>query len=397
MLSGVSPFLQSIAALPQATEVQPGQTYSAVVRVQNSALVMVSGQLLIPLDEGSGLVPGQRVSFQLNPSTTGLKLSITPESVASSAGASPPAPSLDRILTPILESLGKLGLAHRIHGAIPRYAPTTSTTLQPLLMVLLSERALGTDLAQFSQLLSSVASQGALGQGTAQAIAQWLGLVPPTGSEAWRAILLRSREEQSAAARIAASLKTETGQTGLSGLKESAAALAGRLLADTDFLQALDKEDLEPFKALAHRIQERATGADLQNLRSLDQSYQFLELPVPESNGFHRAQLHTFQDKSGPGREIGAPVHRTVLDLETTQLGALWVTLRSTGNQCACQFRVEDSAVTDLLQSEAPALEAALTAAGFAGATVSAVLWNGNREEALIALLAPYQKLDLDA
>jgi hypothetical protein len=35
--------------------------------------------------------------------------------------------------------------------------------------------------------------------------------------------------------------------------------------------------------------------------------------------------------------------------------------------------------------------------AGFAKATVTATLWDGNRDEALITLLAPYQKLDLEA
>jgi hypothetical protein len=398
MVSGIPQFFQSIAALPVAKSIQPGQTYAAVVRLQDNVLMLTSGRLQIPLDDGTGLLPGQRVTFQLTTTVSGAQLTITPDSASWTTPGATAQPNLARVLAPILESLGKLELAPRIHGMIPRDAPTTLSSLQPLLTVLLSKRAPGADLDQFSQIIAAAANQSGLGQGTVQAIAQWLGLVPPTDSAAWHALVLRSRAEQAVAARIAAALKAGGDTKGLSSLKESAASLADRLLSDPALLQSLkDDGDLEPFKALASRIQERAMGAELQNLRALDQSYQFIELPVRESHGFNRAQIHTFQDSSGPGRENGAAVYRTVLDLDTTQLGVLWVALQSAGNQCGCHFRVEDPEVLALLEGEASALEAALVDAGFAKATVTATLWDGNRDEALITLLAPYQKLDLEA
>lgn len=396
MLSGI-PSFQSISALPVAKDIQPGEVYTGVVRTQNNALVLSSGRLLIPLDDGIGLVAGQRVTFQFNTTPTGLQLAITPQSTDTPSQT--PAPDFGRILAPILESLGKLELGPRIHSILPRELPATSGSLQPLLTALLSQQALGADLDQFTQLVQSAAANpGGLGQGTIQAIAQWLGLVPPTDRAAWHALLLRSREEQSAAARIAASLKPGADSTALGALKESAVSLATRLLDDPAFLQSL-KEDgqLEPFKALAQRIQERVTGVELQNLRGLDHGYQFLELPVSESHGFHRAQIHNFQEKSGQGKESGTAVHRTVLDLDMTQLGALWISLQRTGDQCACQFRVADPEVAALLESEGPALEAALAEAGFASVSVTTLLWDGNREDALIRLLAPFQKLDLEA
>jgi len=397
MLSGIPSFFQSISALPIANDIQPGEVYNGVVRAQNNALVLTSGRIVINLDEGIGLVAGQRVTFQFNSTPTGLQLAITPQTTHASLQSA--SPDFGRMLAPILESLGKLELAPRIQGILPRELPATSSSLQPLLTVLLSEQGLGTDLDQFSQIVTSAAANpGGLGQGTIQAIAQWLGLLPPTDRAAWQALLLRSREEQSAAARIAASLKPGASSSGLATLKESAASLATRLLDDPAFLQSL-KEDgqLEPFKALAQRFQERATGVDLQNLRGLDQSYQFLELPVGEAHGFHRAHVHNFQEKSGQGKEGGPAVYRTVLDLETTQLGALWISLQRTGNQCACQFRVADPEVAALLESEGPTLKAALTEAGFTSVSVSTLVWDGNREDALIRMLAPFQKLDLEA
>ena len=394
MLSGVPAFFQNISSFPMAREIHPGQAYAGVVRAQDDVMIIVSGRLQIPLDEGSGLVPGQKVTFQLTTTPAGAQITISPELAA---GAAPNSPTPASALTPILEALGKLELAQRIHGAIPRHAPTTDAALRPLLTVLLAEQGLGADLDQLARTLTAVAPQLSPGQGAALAIAQWLGLVPASDSAAWRTLLLRSREEQSVAARIAASIKSESSSGDLGALKKSAAALASRLLSDPEFMHAL-KEDakLDPFKALAQRLQDRSTGADLQNLRSLDQSYQFLEIPVAESQGFRRAQLHTFEEKSGPARPPGSSVHTTVLDLETTHLGALWVSLQSAGPQCTCHFRVEDPAVAELLSKEAAALESSLADAGFGRAAVSATLWNGNREDALIAMLAPYQKLDLE-
>lgn len=397
MLSGLPSFFQTISALPVAKDIQPGEVYTGVVRAQNNALVLSSGRLLIPLNDGIGLVAGQRVTFQFNSTPTGLQLAITPQ--ANNAPIQSANPDLGRILAPILESLGKLELGPRLQGILPRELPMTSGSLQPLITVLLSKQALGADLDQFTQIVHSAAvNPGGLGQGTIQAIAQWLGLVPPTDRAAWHALLQRSREEQAAVARIAASLKPGADSSVLASLKESAASLATRLLDDPAFLQSL-KEDgqLEPFKALAQRMQDRATGVDLQNLRGLDQAYQFTELPVREAHGFHRAQIHNFQEKSGQGKESGTAVHRTVLDLDMTQLGALWISLQRTGDQCACQFRVADPEVAALLESEGPALEAALAEAGFASVSVTTLLWDGNREEALIRLLAPFQKLDLEA
>jgi hypothetical protein len=396
MLSGIPSFFQSISALPMAKDIQPGEVYAGVVRLQNSALVLSSGSLLIPLDGGSGLTVGQRVNFQFNSTPTGLQLAITPQTANAPTQAT--SPDLSRVLAPILETLGKLELAPRIQSILPRELPATSGSLQPLLTVLLSKQALGADLDQFSQIVASVpANSGGLAQSTIQAIAQWLGLLPPTDRAAWHALLLRSREEQMAAARIAALLKPGADTTTLATLKESAASLATRLLDDPAFLKSL-KEDgqLEPFKALAQRFQERATGVDLQNLRGLDQAYQFIELPVREAHGFHRAQLHNFRENTGQGKESGTGVSRTVLDLKMTQLGALWVSLQRRGEQCTCEFRVADPEVAALLQSEGPNLEAALAEAGFSSATVTTLLWDGSREEALIRMLAPFQKLDLE-
>lgn len=397
MLSGIPSFFQTLSALPLGRHLQAGETYTGVVRAQDNTLVLAAGRLLIPLDEGIGLVAGQRVSFQFNTTPKGPQLTITPQTTAPLAQNS--TPDLGRVLAPILESLGKIALGPRIQGMIPRELPATSGSLQPLLTVLLSERALGADLEQFSQILqSSTANPGGLGQGTVLAIAQWLGLVPPTDRAAWHAFLLRSREEQAAAARIARSLKPGGESSSFTALKESAASLAARLLDDPAFLHLLKEEgQLEPFKALAQRIQERVLGADLQNLRGIDQAYHFLELPVSEAQGFHRAQIHNFQEKSGQGKEEGAHVYRTVLDLEMTQLGALWIALQRTGDQCACQFRVAAPEVAALLESEGPALEAALTETGHASVSVTVSVWDGNREEALLRLLSPFQKLDLEA
>ena len=286
MLSGLPSFFQTISALPVAKDIQPGEVYTGVVRAQNNALVLSSGRLLIPLDDSIGLVAGQRVTFQFNATPTGLQLAITPQ--ASNAPAQTAAPDLGRILAPILESLGKLELGPRLQGILPRELPATSGSLQPLLTVLLSKQTLGADLEQFSQIVTSAAtSPGGLGQGTLQAIAQWLGLVPPTDRAAWHALLLRSRDEQAAAARIAASLKPGADSRGLSALKDSAASLATRLLDDPAFLQPEERGAV------------RAAGAGVRRAGVRDRSGAERERPPEAADGGRGSDL---RDRAGHRR-----------------------------------------------------------------------------------------------
>lgn len=397
MLSGSVPLLvQPISAFPQAASLQPGQRYGAVVREHQQGLALAAGRLLIPLPEGAGLSAGQRVLIEVLPGPGGPQLSISPEAGATAkAPAGPPSPI--QALLPLLEALGRLDLAPRIHATLPRHLPGSGGHLGTLVQLLLSSEGLATDLETLARLLNTARDSGGLPSTLTGPVSKWLALVPGGAADEWHALILRTREVQGAIARIAASLKGGATAAPPDALKESTASLVSRLLADPAFAQWLDERgELDTFKSLAQRIQERAGGAELQNLRNLDQSYQFLDLPVPERLGFQRAQIHAFGGDAAGGRHPKNAIHRTVLDLELSHLGAVWVAVQSAGAACTCHFDVEDPEVATLIEAEAPALSEALRAAGYARAEVTAGLWDGDRARALLTLLAPYQKLDLE-
>ena len=126
------------------------------------------------------------------------------------------------------------------------------------------------------------------------------------------------------------------------------------------------------------------------------QPYQFLELPVREADGFRRAHIHSFSEKGGGPNAPQTPTHRTVLDIETTRLGPLWIALHAAEGHCACRIKAVEHEVAALMRNEADALRESLQGAGYQNASVTVEPWDGNREEAVYQLLAPYQKLDLE-
>lgn len=397
MLSGgIPPTPHSAPHSAQSQSLQPGQTYSGVVRVHQGALVAQLAGAQLPLPEGAGLAPGQRIAVHILASGSAVQFEVAP----APASAAPPQSgesALTALLRPLLQALGKLDQAPRAASLLPPQFPATGGSLQPLLTVLLADRGLGQDLQQLQQLLAGATARGGLAPDTISAIAQWIGLTPGATAETWQGLLERARAERAAAARIAQSLGPRGNAAGLAGLRDSAAALVQRLLNDAGFLNTLrERGELDPFRALAGRIQEHARGADLQNLRSLDQPYQFLELPVREDTGFRRAHVHSFSDARSGSRSGRDTVYQTVLDLDMTWLGPLWIGLRAVGSQCACRVRTTSPEVIALFEAEAPSLRDSLAKAGFPDATITAELWDGNRGDTLIELFAPFQKLDLE-
>lgn len=396
MLAGNVPgATPAIVALPPNSALLPGQNFTALVRAQNEGLLLQLGAQQIPLPEGVALVAGQRVAVRIIGAGEALRLEITPQPAAPAPAAA--APGLETLLRPVLQALGKLDLASRASGLVPQHLPPSPASLQPLLTVLLSNQGPGRDLQQLQQILAAATAAGTVPADLAASVAQWLGLAPAAENAWWRGLLERARAERAAATRIAQSLGSGKPAPSLAAARDGAASLATRLLADTGFETWLREQGgLEPFRALEQRLQDRAQGGDLQNLRALNQPYQFLELPLREGDGFLRAHVHSFSD----GKRASAPdpdaVHRTILDLETTQLGPLWIAIQAAGSQCACRFRTIHPDVVELVQAEAAGLREALVALGYQEATVSAESWDGNRDEAVLHLFAPYRKLDLE-
>ncbi len=377
-----------------ANALPPGKTFAAVVRSQPQGLFTTIGAIQIPLDAGVGLEEGQRILIQVQRQGDGIRLDIRPQST-SAAGQSP---SISTILASLLRAEGRTELARQGATILPRQTPANAATIQAFVTTLLSDRGTGQDLLQLQQFITSATSQGVLSPDVGTALSPWLALTALADAAAWQDLVRRARSEREAIARLAQRLGgTQTG-TSLADLKESIRTLTKRLMTDEQFQQWLRSNgSADDFKALADRTLERATGRDVQNLRSLDQSYQFLELPITEKQGFKRLQMHLFSESKGESTPQKNPVHRTVLDLELTRLGPLWIDLSAHGQRCTCTIEAAASELVEEITNVATDLETALTALGYTNVRVQASLMNGSRESALIALLAPFKALNLEA
>ncbi|MBX3179272.1 MAG: flagellar hook-length control protein FliK [Candidatus Hydrogenedentes bacterium] len=400
-----------VTPAPPHAALYTGQTHSALIRLLDGALVAHTGPLSIPIPPDSGLREGQRVILTVRAAANGVQIEIRPvaphaaptatatsaqATAATSPGAAPAATTLSGAIQPVLEALGRTDLAPRIPAVLPPALPATAQAIEPVVRALLADRGAAQALGQFQQVLAALQPEGVLPPDLAASVTRWLGLDSDRPA-AWRALLDQARAEHHAAARIARAIASPAARAELAALRDSAASLAQRLLDDPAFRAlATERGQLQNFQEAANRLAEHTRGADLQNLRSLDQPYQFLSLPVRESGGFFRADLHLFGEGGAQGRGRRGQPAQAILDLDTTRLGPLWVALRAAGTHCACHIRAADPGVAAHLAESAPALREALATAGYPDADVTVEAGDGDRIEALIHLLAPYQKLDLE-
>lgn len=373
-----------------------GQRYSGVIRAQPDGLAAIVAGLKLPLDADSGLQAGQRVHVQVQAHGKHLQLTLQ--------AAPPPEGKVGRtggqaaLLQAVLQQVGHPELEPPLAALLPRQAPQSAEAIQALVTSLLVERGTGRDLQQLQQLLSQATQQGVLSPDSGAVLSPWLSLTALADAKDWYDLLRRARSERNAAARLAQVIRGEAPMGALATLKESLASITRQLLNDHVFQTWLRSQGLEePFRALTERSAERALGSDVQNLRALDQSYQFMELPLGEEQGFRRLQLHLFSEEASKHAASHHPLHRTVLDLELSRLGPMWIDLRAQGTQCSANFQVMTATLADQLNQSADELREGLAEVGFPHAKLSARPWDGDREAALLALLSPYQGLDLDA
>lgn len=380
-----------------ASALQPGQSYHAVVRAYPDGLAAHIGRIQIPLEGATGLQAGQRINIQVQQQQHGLQLLIRPsDSQPPVSGNASPAQQAP--LGVILAQLGRPDLANTLPTLVPRNVPASEAALRPLVSTLLALRPTGSDIQQLQQIIAQATSQGVLRADSIQALSPWLALTAVADAAAWEDLVRRARSERAATARLAQVLSGKGSAQSIKSLQESLASLVRRLANDQSLQTWLQGAGLEDaFRGVAERILDRASGAEIQNLRGATQPYQFLDMPLSAELGFHRAQVHLFseQDTQSPGRD--ADFHRTVLDLETSKLGAIWVDLGVRGRACTCTFKLAREDLADIVMDSAVELDESLRGLGYHPVRIRAIGWDGDRESALINLLAPFQPLDLDA
>lgn len=172
----------------------------------------------------------------------------------------------------------------------------------------------------------------------------------------------------------------------------------GRLRRNGPFVEFLRQTGQQTnFDQAAHRVLDRSSGTQLQNLRGLDLPYQFLEIPFPPHAPIRNAQVHIFGEGRGRQQKYDPQNTAVAIDLTTTRLGDLWISLAIHQGVCRCWIRARTSEVVRAVETHASDLADRLSGLGYPGTRVRASLWNGDRLSEVVSLVAQFKEVDFQA
>jgi hypothetical protein len=196
-------------------------------------------------------------------------------------------------------------------------------------------------------------------------------------------------------ARIALAIATGNFEALGESLRSDLEAQLSDLRRDDALLRFLEGSgQLRTFEQAVDRVLERFTGAQLQNLRSLELPYQFLEVPVASGSPFDRIQVHFFGEGRGK-RGFSRTDATVVLDLSMTRLGDVWIALSIARGRCTCRFRAANPAAVQAIRTGKDDLVRALAEAGYPGAQVRVEPWNGDRFNEAAALMRRFSGINV--
>ncbi len=173
--------------------------------------------------------------------------------------------------------------------------------------------------------------------------------------------------------------------------------LRSELLAlknDATFLQlvkAMGKS--KEFDSAADRLIQRLTGEHILNTQQPGASYAFFEIPWADAQ-MTLPQVHIFEDQGGSEQNRRAS-WTVVIDVELSNLGALWIMLTMTGDTCRCSFRAPGEQAVEALRGASREISDAIANIGFSQVEVSAEVSREDRHDALFALSKRFSGVDV--
>jgi hypothetical protein len=369
-----------------------GQTLQSVVQGTADQPFLSLGGARVPLEPALGLTPGQAVQVEVQDNAGQLQLNVTPQAAP---GAAAPMDAVGALVRQALEILGSAPRSEAT-ALLPSLLPQNADAVRQLLSLFVSRGSLGRDLDALAGWLHGAADAGS--EGAAQALA-WLSSFSETESAALANVLRQLSEGRSFEARLAAALGAgDDAEGAFDSVQADLRAWLGGLQDDKTLMAWLRGQgQTRDFDSVVQRVLDRLGGAQLQNLHGVEQPYVFLEVPFPPGNGLEHAQVH-FLSEDGRSKGRFDPGQATVaIDLATTRLGDLWITLHAAGGHCRCDFRATQPDAVQAITDASGELVEALNGAGYTDAVVRASLWDGDRLRAAAALVRPWSGLNVSA
>jgi hypothetical protein len=330
----------------------------------------------LPLPAGTQLAPGTPVEARLVLENGSHQLRIQTRTGPQSAAGPTRNPAL-AILEQVIATLTISVAPEQAAALAPDAGQLPAHVVRAALELLVGRERMGLQFARLAELIDSAVAAGRLPAEMGARLRALARRMQGESAEDFHRLLLSARD----ALRGAASPRPA-----LAPARDP--SIADELVALRD-LVAARRETLGPagdalIKSLDALIQRFDAGR-MQNVRGFELPYQFLEIPLHQSSGFDRAQVHFFGDESGR-RESEPNSTTVVLDLELSRLGSLWIMLHAAGGTCRCVIRASSDSARRTLEDASPLLEAVLRSAGYSSATVQSEPWDGDRIAALSGL-----------
>lgn len=378
--ASVNRFVFKDVALPPGLALRTGAAFPSAVRGESGSLFLFLAGKKFPLPATVPLEPGQRVRVEVARTQPEVVLHIMPRPRKQNGFQKTPDP-LTELLPRLLQQLGGT-LPSTAAGRAPAELASRALAVHELLSLLLSRRGVGPSLDLVTSVLRQAQAAGlSLAAGSSE-LAKLLSELLMLSGRSLPALLekLAADARASTEARVARSLRSGHRHGLAAHLREDLKSQIFRLLGDralTEFAESVGKRGA--FESAVKALVSRLAARDLQNLRAMEHPYLFFEVPFGSKAPLQRALVHFFGERRGRDGDADFRNASVVLDLSTSKLGDIWVTLESHGSRCRCRFRAERPETLAVIQEASPSLSSALKAAGYEDAIVETSEWRGDR------------------
>jgi hypothetical protein len=226
-------------------------------------------------------------------------------------------------------------------------------------------------------------------EGLARIIRQIVNSLDPAPLDAVRSAA--ERTAQPVEARLAAALASGRLEAVVAKIVQDVRTQIERLRQNEGFVGFLRQTGQRAhFDQATQRVLDRQTGGQLQNLRGQEAPYLFFEVPFSPTAPIRNAQIHVLGEGRGRKQRFDPQNAAVAIDLTTTRLGDLWITLAIHQGVCRCRIRARTPEVVRAVTAHVPELTERLGAVGYRGAQVSASLWDGDRIAEAVGLFAQF-------
>lgn len=364
--------------------VRAGQTLRAQVQGQTGQLFVRLGGVRVALPASSGFQPGQQLALEVVQGESGLQLRAMAVPPAAAAPGAAESSVLNAALAAVLPRLGNFASQPQAAQLLPAALPLNERTVALLLAVFAGKRPLGGELAQLQGIVSSAVAARAVPAGmlaNLSAALESLLLAPEAGVREMVQALVRQAGDRPPEAQLAQALQSgEVIEEGVASLMRNLRVQLAQLRSHAGLQRFAAAQGLgDTLRGLIDGLIDRLQSSQLQNLRGLEQPYQFAELFFAPGGPFPRAQLHIFGEGSGKDWRNARENATVVLDLDSEALGPLWVSLAIRAQRCQCTLRAQTGAAVQALRNNAAKLRDGLASAGYPGAIIRVQPWDGNR------------------